>query len=228
MNRTLVEAVRCMLSDSKLDKSFWAEAIATAVYIKNRCPSSALKDMTPYEALFDKKPCVSNFKVFGCICYAHIPKDERFKFDSKSKKCIFLGYSSSNKDYKLMDLASKKIVCSRDVIFDELSRVSSKEEHKSSNVSDVNSCDVNRDCVNEFDDGHRRSNRENRTPDRFGEWTYLCSSIAEPATVKEALQSSEAKEGQSGCAMQREIDSIHKNEVWSLVKPPNNCEPIES
>ena len=50
--------------------------------------------------------------------------------------------------------------------------------------------------------------------------------IAEPATVKEALHSSEAKEWQS--AMQREIDSIHKYEVWSLVKPPNNCEPIES
>ena len=41
--------------------------------------------------------------------------------------------------------------------------------HSSSNLSDVNSCDVNRDCVNESDDGPRRSNREIRTPDRFGE-----------------------------------------------------------
>ena len=58
MNRTVVEAVRCMLSDSKLPKTFWAEALSTAVYVRNRSPTVALKDMTPYEALNGHKPNV--------------------------------------------------------------------------------------------------------------------------------------------------------------------------
>ncbi|KAF2351804.1 Integrase catalytic core [Trinorchestia longiramus] len=51
MNRTILEAVRAMLSDSKLPKTFWAEAVSTAVYVKNRNPTSAHKDLTPYQAL---------------------------------------------------------------------------------------------------------------------------------------------------------------------------------
>ena len=58
-----------MLSGSKLPKSFWAEALATAVYVKNRSPANSLKDKTPYEALFDLKPSVKHCKTFGCICF---------------------------------------------------------------------------------------------------------------------------------------------------------------
>ena len=43
MNRTLVEAVRSMLSDAKLPKCFWAEALATAVYLRNRSPTNAVQ-----------------------------------------------------------------------------------------------------------------------------------------------------------------------------------------
>jgi len=35
LNRTLVEMVRSMFADSMLFKSFWAEALATAVYLQN-------------------------------------------------------------------------------------------------------------------------------------------------------------------------------------------------
>ena len=44
MNRTLVEAVRSMLADSKLPKRFWAEALSTAVYTRNRSPTKAVND----------------------------------------------------------------------------------------------------------------------------------------------------------------------------------------
>ena len=57
---------------------FWAEAISTAVYLRNRCPTiKAVKEMTPYEAWHGKKkPKVEHLRVFGCDVYAHIPKDE--------------------------------------------------------------------------------------------------------------------------------------------------------
>ena len=48
-NRTLVEMVRAMLADSKLPKTFWAEALATAVYLRNRCPTKSVEGKTPHE-----------------------------------------------------------------------------------------------------------------------------------------------------------------------------------
>lgn len=87
-NRTLVESVRCMLSCSMLPKTFWAEALTTAVYVKNRSPAASLENLTPYEALFKLKPSVGHFKIFGSVCYIHVPKDERLKLDFKSVKCV--------------------------------------------------------------------------------------------------------------------------------------------
>lgn len=48
-NRTIVEKARCMLFHAKLDKKFWAEAVHTAVYLKNRSVASGLIEKTPYE-----------------------------------------------------------------------------------------------------------------------------------------------------------------------------------
>lgn len=87
MNRTLVEMVRSMLSDSKLPKKFWAEALSTASYIRNRSPTNAVEGMTPYEVLKGRKPNVKHLRIFGCDAFVHVPKDERFKMDSKAKKC---------------------------------------------------------------------------------------------------------------------------------------------
>lgn len=41
-NRTILERVRCMLSNAQLPKTFWGEAVNTAVYVINRSSSSAL------------------------------------------------------------------------------------------------------------------------------------------------------------------------------------------
>ena len=49
-NRTLVEMARSMLYHHLLPLSFWAEAIRTASYIRNRCPTSRLGTVTPEEA----------------------------------------------------------------------------------------------------------------------------------------------------------------------------------
>ena len=97
MNRTLVEAVRSMLTGARLSHEFWAEALATAVYLRNRSPTRAVKGMTPYEAWTTEKPTVAHLRVFGSVAYAHIPKDERGKLDPKAKKCIFVGYGEETK-----------------------------------------------------------------------------------------------------------------------------------
>lgn len=41
------------------------------------------------------------------------------KLDDKSEKCIFIGYSSETKGYRLYSIESKKLTISRNVIFKE-------------------------------------------------------------------------------------------------------------
>ncbi len=71
----MVESARSMLLDANLSKSYWA---ATAVYLRNRCPTKAVLRMTPFEAWHGG---VDHLRVFGCDSYAHIPKDECGKLE---------------------------------------------------------------------------------------------------------------------------------------------------
>ena len=67
MNRTLVEAVRSMLADAQPPHNFWAEALSTAVYLRNRSPTKAVKEMTPFEAWVGEKPNIEHLRIFGCV-----------------------------------------------------------------------------------------------------------------------------------------------------------------
>ena len=49
MNQTLLEKVRCMLSNVSLGKEFWVEALVYACHIVNRLPSTAIGGKTPLE-----------------------------------------------------------------------------------------------------------------------------------------------------------------------------------
>uniref|UniRef100_A0A803P579 Integrase catalytic domain-containing protein n=1 Tax=Cannabis sativa TaxID=3483 RepID=A0A803P579_CANSA len=118
MNRTLLERVRCMLKGAGLDKKFWGEALKTASYLINRCPSTALKFKTPQEYWTGHVPTVEHLKVFGCAAFAHTRQD---KLEPRALKCLFLGYPEGVKGYKLWCLEEgyKKCIISRDVVFKE-------------------------------------------------------------------------------------------------------------
>ncbi len=116
MNRTLLETARSVLSHSKVPNEFWTEAVSTATYVRNRSPTTSVKDVTPFECLFNRKPDVSNLRVFGCIAYAHIPDSMRKKLEEKSRKCV---YPEGTKGFKLYDLSKKSFIRSGDMTFDE-------------------------------------------------------------------------------------------------------------
>ena len=111
-----------MLIDQKVPHAFWAEALATSVYLKNRSPTSFLDRQTPFEAWKGKKPDVSHLRVFGCDAYVHVSKDERRKLDPKVKKFMFLGYGEETKGYRLYDSERNKVIFSRDLYFHETRR----------------------------------------------------------------------------------------------------------
>ncbi|KAK4380842.1 Retrovirus-related Pol polyprotein from transposon RE1 [Sesamum angolense] len=102
-----------------LAKAFWAEAVYTAVYLLNRCPTKAVQNMTPIEAWSGKKPSAKHLRVFSSICYVHIPTEKRHKLEEKTENGIFLGYSTQSKGYRIYNLKTKKLIISRDVEFDE-------------------------------------------------------------------------------------------------------------
>ncbi|KAK4404232.1 Retrovirus-related Pol polyprotein from transposon TNT 1-94 [Sesamum angolense] len=95
------------------------EAVYTAVYLLNRCPTKAVQNMTPIEAWSDKKPLAKHLRVFGSICYVHIPTEKRHKLEEKIEKGIFLGYSTQSKGYRIYNLKTKKLIINKDVEFDE-------------------------------------------------------------------------------------------------------------
>ena len=100
-NRTIMEMVRCMLHEKGLPKKFWAEAANTAVFLLNRLPTKAVKGKTPFEAWYGYKPSLQNLKVFGCICFSHVPQVKRDKLDRRANLGIFIGYSSISKAYRI-------------------------------------------------------------------------------------------------------------------------------
>jgi hypothetical protein len=118
-NHTIMEMERRMLKGKNLSNEYLAKDVACVVYILNRSPTKIERDMIPQQAWSDKHHSVSHSKVFGCIAYAHVPKQTRSKLDDKSEKCIFIGYDEQSKAYKLFNPITKKVIVSRDVVFKE-------------------------------------------------------------------------------------------------------------
>ena len=90
--QTLQNMTHTMLHEAQLEVGLWPEAMRTAVYLRNRSPTSALK-MTPYQAWYGKKPSLAHIRSFGCRTYAFVPPELRkAKFDSRTRRCYLLGY----------------------------------------------------------------------------------------------------------------------------------------
>ena len=118
--RTLMEASRSIMKHGNVPNYLWSEAVGYSNYTINRLPTMSLEGkISPYEALYKKRPDLNRFRVFGSIAYALIPKAERRKMDEKTLPCIMMGYDGSGFGYKLWNPATEAIIIRRDVWFDE-------------------------------------------------------------------------------------------------------------
>ena len=116
---TLHERITAMLNESGLSKAFWTECLAALVHVLDRCPTSAVKGITPYEAWYKRKPDVSHLRVWGCLAYVHVQKDKRKKLESHMEKCIFIGYPEGYKGWKFYNPETKKVIICERADFDE-------------------------------------------------------------------------------------------------------------
>ena len=107
----------------RVPKRFWAEAIMTVVFLINRMSTHAIDYQTPLQMLsrFHSIPSTLNLcpKIFGCVCYVHIHSHQRDKLDPRALKCVFLGYSNSQKGYKCFHPPTSKYYVSMNVQFCE-------------------------------------------------------------------------------------------------------------
>ena len=113
------ECARSMRLHAGLPKTFWAVAISTAAYLINREPSIPMEFKLLQEVLSGKEVKFSHLKVFGCVSYIHIDSVARSKLDAKSKIHFFIGYSDEKFGYRFWDGQNRKIIRSRNVIFNE-------------------------------------------------------------------------------------------------------------
>lgn len=130
-NRTLVEMARSMLLHAGLPERFWAEAIKTASYLRNRAETSTLPNMTPFEVWAGRKPFVGHLRVFGAKTIA-LDKTCKRKFTPKGVEHIMVGYSETAKAYRLYNPDKQRVVEARDVIFIEEDLQSTKSSNEDS------------------------------------------------------------------------------------------------
>ncbi|GKB60611.1 putative ribonuclease H-like domain-containing protein, partial [Tanacetum coccineum] len=102
-NRTLIEAARTMLVDSKLPTTFWAEAVNTACYVLNRVLVIKPHNKTPYELIRGRTPLIDFMKPFGCPVTILNTRDHLGKFDGKADEGFFVGYSVVSKAMRVFN-----------------------------------------------------------------------------------------------------------------------------
>ena len=155
-----------MLRFKRLSTSFWAEAVATSVYVKNRLSAKPLGDLSPEEAWSGTKPDVSHLKVFGCKAFVFVDKQKRHKWDSTSRECIFIGYQDTVRNYKFYDPKRRCILISPHAKFDEIDAPECNEKPKEN--GDASSIELfeqeNEDQANQEES--EADQEEPKTPER--------------------------------------------------------------
>ncbi|MCE8502524.1 DDE-type integrase/transposase/recombinase, partial [Latilactobacillus sakei] len=233
-NRTLLDMVRSMLSHSDLHVSFWGYALETAVYLLNRVPTKSVPK-TPFELWTGKKPSVRHLKVWGCP--AHVRKQSMDKLESRTNRCLFVGYPKGTIGYYFYNKDEQKVFISRNAVFLEeqvlsnpvTSSVVSLHEETSVSVGAEDSSDPLIRSEPDTPRVLRRSTRVIRPPVRY---SYLSEVFQmettqvedDPNTYKEAMLDIDAQKWVD--AMRAEMDSMYTNKVWTLTDKPDGVKPI--
>ncbi|GJZ06545.1 retrovirus-related pol polyprotein from transposon TNT 1-94 [Tanacetum coccineum] len=102
-NRTLIEAARTMLADSKLPTTFWAEAVNTACYVQNRVLVVKPHNKTSYELFHGRTPTLSFMIPFGYPVTIINTIDHLGKFDGKVDEGFFVGYSLNSEAFRVFN-----------------------------------------------------------------------------------------------------------------------------
>ena len=108
LNRTILEKVRAMLYESDMPKFLWAEAVAHAVYLKNRMWTRTIGDTTPFKLLNRQKPNIGNLHPWGCKVRVHDTAGS--KLDGRSSIGSWMGFDAETKEGHRIYWPEKRMV----------------------------------------------------------------------------------------------------------------------
>ena len=133
--RYLYEAAIKMCSAAGLPiAKFWAAAVSYKAIINMLLPRKELQNRSYFEIHFGRVPFTNHIRVWGCPVYVYIPKNIRHKYEKSvtgeeiptafsrhTRRGIFLMTNQDSKpgNYYCYDLETKKVIKTRDLIFDE-------------------------------------------------------------------------------------------------------------
>ncbi|GJV51722.1 retrovirus-related pol polyprotein from transposon TNT 1-94 [Tanacetum coccineum] len=118
------------LLNKTLHAYFDQEAIATACFTQNRSLIIPRHEKTPYHIINGRKLFVKFFHIFGSLCYIVRDGENLDKMKVKGDACIFLGYSTQSRAYRVYNKRTRVIVETIHVNFDEFPQMVS--DHGSS------------------------------------------------------------------------------------------------
>ncbi|KAL2236674.1 UNVERIFIED_CONTAM: Retrovirus-related Pol polyprotein from transposon TNT 1-94 [Sesamum indicum] len=230
MNRTLNERARCMRLKSGLPKMFSADAVNTAAFLINQRPSVSLNNRIPEEVWSGKKVDLSFLRTFGCSAY--ILNDDRTKLDAKSIKCTFIGYGTDEFGYRFWDDQNRKIIRSRNVIFNEDVMYNDRKIQIQWKFRQM---EIEPEPASEEPIAKSstplapgREPRLRRAPDRYSPSLYylLFSDCGEPECYAKAVN--DAHKSKWELAMNDEMNSLKKNDTWELCQLPKGKKSLQN
>ena len=221
MNRTKLETENSMLSFAKLDKPFWAEAVSTAVYIRNKSlPSN--DSVTPYEKWFGTKPDVSNLCIFGRFETRSmvVSRDVNF-LESQLLKDSFLVTELSGGE----EFSSQQKQITIEVVRDEEGATTIPDDTTVVQVEPVVETVTEEPQVLRTYERTFMNSIENLPDKRKRKPAAVCcvanDVVEEPKTLKSALNSAHSEEWLK--AAESEFQSLTKMKTWQLVPRENEC-----
>jgi len=118
-NRTVMEMSRALLKSMRVPGRLWGEAVRHSVHLLNRLPTKAMGYRTPFEAWSGRRPQLGHLKVFGCTAHVRTASPHLKKLDDRSNPMVYLGVEDGSKAHRLFNPQTKRIIVSRDVVFEE-------------------------------------------------------------------------------------------------------------
>nr|GEW14602.1 retrovirus-related Pol polyprotein from transposon TNT 1-94 [Tanacetum cinerariifolium] len=208
-----------ILKTSNTSNLFLRKYTHTLPYLINRSPCVPLDFKLPEELWQGKEVSLKHLKVFGCSAYSLLKDGDRDKLDSKTKKCIFIGYGSEEMGYRLWDSENRKLIRSKNVTFNEAELYKDKNnktlkaekkyaEFEGTGKQKEASVEIPKSGDDSTDSGSLGDNSRNDSED------------------EETIPPS--PESPWELAMKDEMKSLEKNKTWLLTKLPSGKKALQN
>nr|GEV74284.1 hypothetical protein [Tanacetum cinerariifolium] len=204
-NKTLLDMVHSMMSQTTLPKSFWNYALESAVRILNMVLTNKV-EKTPYKVWHGQALKLSYLKVWGCESLVKrdtLTKPE--KLEPISIKCIFVGYPKETVGYSFYYPPENKVFVARNAEFFENNTSLNHEE-------DDQEIDEPQSDINPIPKSSRKRRASDRMCLHVDAEEHELGDLGELANYKVVLLDPESDKWLN--AMNVEMQSMRDNEVW--------------